>query len=66
MIEVLSKRLVPPIKPSLLTYNFDESDFKEGESQDLEQLRKEKLEGDLKEPKFGSFFFESEQMRRKR
>lgn len=32
----------------------------------MEQLRREKLEGDLREPKFGSFFFESEQMRRKR
>lgn len=57
IIDVLAKKLTPPLKPNLLNYNFDDSEYRAGEHHDMEVLRKEKEEGDLREPKFGDFYY---------
>lgn len=54
------------MKPNLFKYNFDDSEYKAGEFQDMEALRKEREEGDLRVPQLGAFYYESETMRRRR
>ncbi len=35
MLDVLAKKLNPPIKPNLLSYNFDDVEFRSSEHQDM-------------------------------
>lgn len=57
IIDVVAKKLTPPLRPNLLGCNFDDSEYKAEEFQNLELLKKEKEEGDLRVPQLGAFFY---------
>jgi hypothetical protein len=61
--QINKKKLIPPFKPNLLKYNFDDTEFADAEMDDLLLIFNEKEDGDLVLPLFRRFYYESGYMK---